>query len=125
MNHQKKHKKLNRPKNSRTALVRSLLISFILNNKIKTTVTKAKVLRSAIERLITKAKKNDLATRRYLMKKLDNKKAVDKLLKTIAPKYKQRKGGYTRIIKLAHRQGDGAAIAQIELVQNNETRKEK
>ncbi len=116
MRHQKKKKTLDRARGPRKALFRGLMVNFFLHKKMKTTQAKAKAVQPMIERLISRARKDDLATRRYLLARLNDKKAVDKLIKDIAPNYKEREGGYTRIIKLGSRQGDGADIAQIELV---------
>lgn len=116
MRHQKKKKTLDRARGPRKALLRGLLVNFFLNKKMKTTLAKAKAIKPIAERLINRAKKDDLATRRYLLARLNDQKAVNKLIKDIAPQYKDRAGGYTRIIKLGARQGDGADIAQIELV---------
>lgn len=111
----KKGRKLSRKKNQRKALLKTLAHSLILNEKIKTTEQKAKEVRSFLEKFITKAKKNDLASRRLLLKSF-SKKTVKKLLEKIAPRYKERKGGYTRIIKLGFRKTDGAKMAIIELL---------
>lgn len=116
MRHQKKKKTLDRARGPRKALLRGLMVNFFLNKKIKTTQAKAKTIKPMVERLICRAQKDDLATRRYLLARLNDKKAVDKLIKDIAPKYKDRQGGYTRLTKLGSRQGDGADISQIELV---------
>ena len=83
---------------------------------MNTTLAKAKALRPIVEKLITKSKSNTLATRRELMKTLTIESAVNKMLAEIGPRYAKRPGGYTRIIKLGTRQGDGAEIAQIQLV---------
>lgn len=116
MRHQKKKKILSRPKASRKALFRNLAVQLILYEKIKTTERKSKELRSVVEKLITQGKQNSLTVRRQLITYLPNKKAVLKILEELKPRYKTRKGGYTRIRKLGIRQGDGAKICQIELV---------
>ncbi|OGY43681.1 MAG: 50S ribosomal protein L17 [Candidatus Buchananbacteria bacterium RIFCSPHIGHO2_01_FULL_39_14] len=116
MRHRKKGKILDRKKAPRKALLRSLATSLILYEKIKTTKAKAKTVRPLVERLITAAKKNDLNSRRKLLSVLYHKKAVAKALEVLGPRYQERAGGYTRIIKLGRRQGDNAEIAQIELV---------
>jgi len=118
MRHRKKGKTLGREKDPRRALMRSLATSLVLKEKIKTTEAKAKALRPVIEKHITAAKTSDLATRRRLLTFFYNEKAVKKLLEKIGPFYKERKGkgGYTRIIKAGARQGDGAKMAMIELV---------
>lgn len=116
MRHQKKKKTLDRARDSRRALFRGLMVNFILNKKMATTQAKAKAVRPRIERLITQAKKDNLATRRYLLSKLNNQAAVNKLIKDIAPKYADRAGGYTRLVKLGFRIGDGADLVQLELI---------
>ncbi|MBU1046281.1 50S ribosomal protein L17 [Patescibacteria group bacterium] len=118
MRHHNSNKKFGRSKNQRKALLRSLAISLVENESIKTTETKAKSLRPFVEKLITRGKKDSIFTKRLLMMKLggENMKIVNKLTNELAGKYKERNGGYTRITKLTHRQGDGSPMAQIELV---------
>ncbi|OGF31455.1 50S ribosomal protein L17 [Candidatus Falkowbacteria bacterium RIFOXYD2_FULL_35_9] len=117
MRHQKSGKKLGRTRDPRKALLRSLATSFVLNNgKIKTTKTKAQAVRPIIEKYITASKKNELAVKRNLEKYFYTGKAVKKLLEEIGPKYKDRKGGYTRIIKIGPRSGDQAQMVSLELV---------
>ena len=115
MRKRKKGKKLNRKKGQRNALLKSLASALILKEKIKTTQTKAKELSSFVEKKITRAKKADLASRR-LLAKFFSAKVVKKLIDEIAPRFKERKGGYTRIIKFGQRKVDGARIAVIELI---------
>ena len=110
-----KGRMLSRPKNQRKALLRTLAVSLFLRERIKTTEAKAKELRRVAEKLITKAKKNNVFSRRILMRDL-NPATVKKLVNEIAPKYQERRGGYTRIIKLGPRHSDGAKMAIIELV---------
>lgn len=110
-----KGRKLSRRVGPRKMLFRVLVNNFLLHEKIKTTEAKAKELRSIAEKLITKAKNGDLASRRMLARDLTpvlTKKIIDE----IAPKYKERQGGYTRIIKLGPRNSDGAHMVIIELV---------
>ncbi len=95
--------------------MKTLATSLILKGKIKTTEAKAKELRGFIEKNISRAKKNDLGARRIL-NRFFAKRVVKKLVDDIAPKYKERKGGYTRIIKLGPRRSNGARMVQIELV---------
>ena len=117
MRHQKKGRKLGRSMNTRKALMRSMVTSFILNKgKMKTTISKAKTVKPVIEKYITISKKNDLTSRRRLLEFLYSEKAVNSMLNEIAPKYIDRQGGYTRIIKLGKRTGDDAEMALIELV---------
>lgn len=84
--------------------------------KVQTTEAKAKAVRSVVERAITTAKKGDLASRRRLVSILPQKLAVKKLMEVVGERYKERPGGYTRIVRLGNRQGDGAQTVQIELV---------
>jgi len=115
MRKQKKGRKFSRPASQRKAMLNNLASQLFLKKRIKTTEAKAKELKSFSEKLLTKAKKGDLASRRYLARFL-RKEAVKKLVEEIAPKYRGRQGGYTRIIKLRPRPSDGAKIAIIELV---------
>lgn len=116
MRHQKKKVTLDRAKAPRIALLRNLAESLILSEHITTTKAKARATRSLVERLVTKAKVNNLTARRALMKSLYTKKAVDKLLSDLGPRYTERKGGYTRIIMLKNRVGDGAEEVLVEFV---------
>ena len=115
MNHHNKNRKLGLKTDQRRALLRSLSIALIENGKIMTTETKAKELRSIIEKMVTKARKTDLATRRLLSSKVGIK-AADLLITKVAPAYKERKGGYTRITKLMTSRSDAAKMALIEFV---------
>ncbi len=118
MRHHNTNKKFGRDRKQRKALLRSLAISLVEKESIKTTEAKAKELRPFVEKLITRGKKNSIFTKRLLKAKLGsiNLDAVNKLTKELAEKYKERNGGYTRITKLTSRQGDGSPMAQIELV---------
>ena len=116
MRHRKKTAIIGRSKAARSALLRTQAVSLIKNKKITTTEAKTKLLKSYIERLTTKAKKGTLASEREINKKLNNHGATKELIKNIAPKYKDRKGGYTRIVKLGRRKGDGAPVSQIEFI---------
>jgi large subunit ribosomal protein L17 len=116
MRHRKSKKPLDRKKGPRTALVRGLATSVILYEHVNTTLAKAKVVRPIVEKLITKGKDKSLHSRRELMRVLTVENAVNKVLEELGPRYKDRKGGYTRLIKLGVRKGDGAEIAQIQLV---------
>lgn len=115
MDHGKRHRKFGREIKQRNALMRSLAVAFITNQRITTTQAKAKELRPMIEKLITKGKKPSLATTKLLNQQLPPA-SVTKLIKDIAPKFATRAGGYTRIISLAPRISDGASMAIIELV---------
>ncbi len=117
MRHHNANRKFGRGKVQRKALLNSLALNLIVREKIKTTLPKAKELRPFIEKMVTLAKKGDMATRRVVIAKLSNRsKEVKKLFETIAPKYKDKKGGYVRITKLGVRKSDAAPMAQIEFV---------
>lgn len=117
MRHGFKLAKLNRKSSHRKVLLQSLAISLITHEQIVTTVAKAKALRPYVEKLITLGKKGDLHARRQAVAKIGaDSAAVEKLFSTIAERYTDRKGGYTRIMRAGFRQGDSAPIAVIELV---------
>jgi large subunit ribosomal protein L17 len=117
MKHHNGNRKFGRVSNIRGALLRSLAISLIKHEKITTSEAKAKELRPFVETLVTRAKKDTVANRRVVASRLINQAAeTKKLFETIAPKYKETPGGYTRIIKLTPRLGDGSAQAIIEFV---------
>ena len=115
MRHKKKRNKLTRSKDQRRILLRSLVSSVILKEKIATTEAKAKKLRPFLEKTISRARKDTLANRRLLLKDF-SKKIVDKLIKELGPRYKDRPGGYSRIIKISPRKTDSAKMAIIELL---------
>jgi len=118
MKHHNSTRKLGRVSGQRTALLRSLAISLIKHGKIKTTEAKAKELRPYIEKMVTRGKDNDLNARRILNSRLGSGgvEAAKKLVDEISPKYKEREGGYTRVVKMTQRGGDGSSMAQIEFV---------
>ena len=111
----KKGRKLSRKRNQRKALLKTLSGSLFLHEKIKTTEAKAREVCRFAEKCITRSKKGDLNSRRLLAKYF-SPKIVKKLVDEIGPRYKERKGGYTRIIKLGPRRSDGARMAIIELI---------
>jgi len=115
MIHSQKTKQLGRERNVRNALLKTMAVSLIRDSKIKTTETKAKVLKPIVEKLVTKAKAGDIASKRIIVSKVGALSAKI-LLEKIAPKYKDRNGGYLRITKLNTRKSDGASVAQIEFV---------
>jgi len=122
MRHRHGYRKLGRVSEHRQALLRNLACDLIENEKIETTVAKAKELRRYIEKLVTKAKNADFNTHRYVYSKLGSnaraKAATQKLIEIIAPKFEKRNGGYTRIVKTRFRRGDAAEMAIIEFVQD-------
>jgi len=110
---------LGRKASHRKALLRNLALSLIQHKRIITTLAKAKALRRYIEPLLTRAKVDTQANRRLLFSYLQNKEAIKELYSTIAPAIMNRPGGYTRVLKLGPRHGDGAEMALIELVDFN------
>ena len=116
MRHGDNIRKFGREQGQRKALLKSLAVSLIKYDKIQTTEAKAKELRPFVEKLVTKAKEGSIAARKNVNSKIASDISVKKLFAEIAPKYKERKGGYLRIIKLPHRLGDAAKMAQIEFV---------
>ena len=116
MRHLKKKATLGREKAPREAMMRNLAESLILHGSIKTTKAKARALRSFVEPLVTKAKKDTLAQRRLLKSALYTDATVNKLLVEIGPRYVERAGGYTRIIKMGPRFNDAAEMVRIEFV---------
>jgi len=115
MKKRKKGRKFSRKTGQRKAFLKSLNRALFLHEKIETTEARAKELSRVSEKFITKAKKGDLAARRYLAR-FFSQKIVKKLVDDIAKRYKDRSGGYTRIIKAGQRKSDGAKMAIIELV---------
>jgi len=109
-------RKLGKPTDQRIAMLRNLTTSLLENGKIQTTVTRAKEVRSTAEKMITLGKKNTLHTRRMALSYITKEDVVKKLFDDIAPKYAERQGGYTRIIRTGPRRGDAAEMAVIELV---------
>ena len=119
MRHLKKGRKLNRTASHRSALMSNLASSLIIHKQITTTQPKAKELRGFAERLITYAKKDSVHGRRLILKKIKgslNKKVANILIHDLAPNYKDRNGGYTRIVKLDNRKNDNAKMCIIEFV---------
>ena len=125
MRHRVAHRKLGRVTEHRVALLRNQAEALLRHERIETTVPKAKELRPFVERLITIAKRGvkaddakgqTLSARRLVMRDIVNEDVVAKLFDTLVPRFMERPGGYTRILKLGHRRGDAAEIAQIELV---------
>lgn len=117
MNHQIAGRKLDRPTGQRRALFRNQVTALLEHGKIVTTEAKAKEVRGFAEKMITLGKAGTLPARRQALAFITEGKVVDKLFSTLAPKYASRAGGYTRIIKLGPRLGDGAAMVRLELVE--------
>lgn len=116
MRHRKAGVKLKRNISARRALLRGLVTSVIEQERITTTVPKAKAARPLVEKMITLAKKDSLHARRQAAAFLMGPEAVEKLFEKLGPRFNQREGGYTRIIRLGWRKGDGAETAKLELV---------
>ncbi len=116
MRHQKTKITLDRKSDARRSLLTNLAESLVLHEKVKTTKAKAKATRSLVERLITKAKKNTLTARRELEQVLYTKNVIEKMMKELAPRYADRKGGCTRMVLLENRKGDGAEEVLLELI---------
>ncbi|MCI0494564.1 50S ribosomal protein L17 [candidate division KSB1 bacterium] len=125
MRHRKSFNKLNRTASHRKATLANLSTELLKHKRIKTTKLKAKETRPMVERLITIAKKGTLAARRHVLQTVRDKNVVKELFNEIVPVFGSRNGGYTRIIKLGRRQGDGAEVAFLELVDFEGVRKEK
>jgi large subunit ribosomal protein L17 len=117
MRHNKAGRRLGRKTSHREAMFRNMVTSLLDHGKITTTDAKAKEIRVVAERMITLGKRGDLHSMRLAASVIREKLVVSKLFSTIAPRYKERLGGYTRIIKLGIRQGDAAPISLIELVE--------
>ncbi|MDD8029724.1 MAG: 50S ribosomal protein L17 [Acidobacteria bacterium] len=118
-------RKLGRTTAHREMLLRNLATSLIEKERVRTTVAKAKELRPFVEKLITMGKTGTLAARRRALAVLMKEDAVTRLFETVAPRFSERAGGYTRIVKLSPRKGDGAEMAVIELVGSEFKAKEK
>ena len=116
MRHRNKVKTLGRKAEPRNMMLRNLAASVLMYEQVKTTEAKAKTVRSLVERIITISKKGDLTARRRLLEILPQKMAVKKCMEVLGKRYENKKGGYTRIVKLGNRQGDGAAMVQLELI---------
>lgn len=116
MRHRKRGRQLGRTASHREALLRNLATSLFRHGRISTTTEKAKELRPFAERLITLAKRGDLHARRLAARRIQDREVLASLFETIGPRFAERAGGYTRVLKTGHRQGDGAEMAFIELV---------
>ena len=115
MKHLNKVRKFHRETDQRRALLKALITALITNGKIKTTEAKAKEVRPRIEKMVSKAKVKDVNAIRFI-RRTRAESVTKKLFDEVAPKYKERPGGYTRIVKLGQRKSDGSKMAQIEFV---------
>ena len=115
MKHQRTGRKLGRERDQRKALLNSLMGSLVQHGKIKTTEAKAREIRPRVEKMVTRARHDTVANRRILSRSLPPV-SVKKIMSEIGPRYAERKGGYTRVIKLGQRRGDGSPMAIIEFV---------
>ena len=116
MRHRSGYRKLNRTASHRKAMLANMAVSLITHEQIKTTLPKAKELKPYMDKLITLGKRGDLHARRQALGKLPDQAAVQKLFDTLAERYTERPGGYTRVLKAGYRYGDSAPMAVIELV---------
>ena len=117
MRHRKSKRTLDRTSPQRQRLLRNLAVALITHEKIRTTDARAKATRRLVERLITTGQKKTLAARRQLLRVIPNQTAVNKVIDTLSPRYAQRHGGYSRLTKIGLRQGDGAQMVVMELIQ--------
>ncbi|WP_440959590.1 50S ribosomal protein L17 [Oceanicaulis sp. LC35] len=123
MRHGVAHRKLNRTSTHRRAMFANMAASLIEHEQIVTTLPKAKELKPIMDKLITLAKRGDLHARRQAISKIRNKDQVAKLFETLGPRYEERQGGYTRVLKAGFRHGDNAPMAVIELVDRDPSAK--
>jgi large subunit ribosomal protein L17 len=123
MRHAKAHRRLNRSSSHRKAMFANMAASLIKHEQIVTTLPKAKELKPIAEKLVTLAKRGDLHARRQAISQIRDVKMVGKLFETLGPRYQERNGGYTRVMKAGFRYGDNAPRAVIEFVDRDETAK--
>ena len=125
MRHRHGGRKLNRTSSHRRAMFRNMATALLKHEQIRTTLPKAKALRGVVERMITLGKRGDLHARRRALGYLNDETVVRKLFDTLGPRYTERPGGYTRVLKAGFRYGDSAPMALIELVDRDEAEKGK
>ena len=125
MRHKYSGRKLNRTSSHRTSMFKNMMTSLIEHEEIKTTIPKAKELRGFLERLITISKVDTVAKRRIVFSRIRSKEAVAKLFNDLGPRFKERPGGYLRILKCGYRAGDKAPMAIVQLVDKKEEVVEK
>ena len=123
MRHRKSGRKLNRTPSHRKAMFANMAAALINHEQITTTLPKAKELKPFVEKLVTLAKRGDLHARRIAISRVRDEAMVKKLFETIGPRYEDRHGGYTRVLKAGFRYGDNAPIAVIEFVERDESAK--
>ena len=116
MRHRVKGRQLSRTSSHRRAMLNNMATSLLQHDRVVTTQAKAKELRPFVERLITLARRGDLHARRQVERRIKDRKVAGRLFSEIGPRFASRPGGYTRIVKLGHRVGDGAELARIELL---------
>jgi large subunit ribosomal protein L17 len=121
MRHRKKGRNLSRTASHKKATMRNMATALFRHERIETTTAKAKELRPYAERLITLARRGDLHARRLAGRKIADREVLGKLFHDIGPRFEDRNGGYTRILKLGHRKGDAAEMALIELVDRTDS----
>lgn len=121
MRHNVRGRKLSRTSSHRTAMFRNQLASLVEHERIITTVAKAKEMRPIAERVITRGRQDTVAARRWVRRWLPNRDHVKKVFDEISPRYADRPGGYTRVVKLGPRKGDGAEMAVLELVEGDQS----
>ena len=125
MRHRVKGRKLSRDLAQRKALFKGLINSLVLHGQIKTTESKAKSIKGLTDKLISKGKKQTLHARRLIAAFLQNKKAVNRIVDELAPLFKNRKSGFTKITRIGRRRGDDALMVKIELVEKPKAKEEK
>ena len=125
MRHRVKSIKLGRTSQHRDSMLANLVISLIRHKRIQTTIAKAKAVKPLAEKMVTLGKKGDLAARRLAMTRLGSSDAVKQLFSDLAPLFKERRGGYTRIIKIGHRKTDAAPMALLEWTETSSGNKPK
>jgi len=123
MRHQIKGKKLSRDSSQRKALFKNLINALVIHGEIKTTESKAKAIRGLVDKLITKGKRGTFQARRLVGAFLQNKKAVNKIVDELSPTFKNRPGGFTKIVRLGPRRGDDAMMVKLELVEKSSSAK--
>jgi len=125
MRHHVHGKKLSRDSSQRKALFKNLINALVIHGEIKTTESKAKAIRGLVDKLITKGKRGTFQARRLVGAFLQNKKAVNKIVDELSPTFKNRPGGFTKIVRLGKRRGDDAMMVKLELVEKPKTKEEE